>query len=213
MRKLTEIIIHCAATPPEWMADKTAAEKVAEIDRWHKDRGWSGIGYHFFIDRNGDLKKGRSILKNGAHVKGHNTGTIGVCLAGGKGSNENDKFSDNFTEQQGWALKGFLADMQEKYPSIEKISGHNEYAAKACPGFQVQGWLDHKPTNERHIGKSTTLQATAATAVAGAGTVAAGVSELDGDAQKFIIVAGVIMLLALAWIARERIKAWGEGRK
>ena len=76
-----EIIIHCSATPPGWMAGRSAADKVAAIRRWHiEDRGWSDIGYHWVIDRDGTLVRGRPETVVGAHTQGHNTGSIGICL-------------------------------------------------------------------------------------------------------------------------------------
>ncbi len=141
MRKLTEIVIHCSATQPKWMAGQPVTAAVAEIDRWHRAKGWSGgVGYHYVIDRKGWLGIGRPLGKRGAHVAGHNTGTIGICLLGGYGSNENDKFADHYTPEQDDSLRAFLADLMDEHPTINKISGHNEYAAKACPGFQVFDW-------------------------------------------------------------------------
>jgi len=141
MRKINEIIIHCSATRPEWMAGATVDAKVSEIRTWHvRDRKWSDIGYHFIIDRNGFVAKGRPVTRTGAHVKGHNTGTIGVCLIGGHGSTALDAFPDNFTPAQDKALRAMLDDMKSIYGPV-LITGHNEYAAKACPGFSVPEWL------------------------------------------------------------------------
>lgn len=136
-----EIIIHCTATRPEWWAGKTTAQKVAEIRRWHvQDRGWKDIGYHWLIDRDGKVAKGRPMTVVGAHVAGRNTGTIGISLFGGHGSAETDKFSDNFTPAQDAALRKLIAEIKTQ-TQIVRISGHNEYAAKACPGFTVKDWL------------------------------------------------------------------------
>lgn len=141
MRAINEIIVHCSATRPNWMEGKSAKAKRDEIRRWHLAKGWSDIGYHHLIDRDGTLVEGRPMQKTGAHVKGHNTGTIGVCLIGGHGSSENDEFHDNFTEAQNVALRKYIDDQKAQRPWIEKVSGHNEYAAKACPGFRVSEWL------------------------------------------------------------------------
>ena len=145
MRNLTEIIIHTSATADGWMADKPIADKVAEIDRWHRDRGWSGIGYHYVIDRNGAVASGRALERDGAHVKGHNKGTVGICLVGGATSSATDRFADNYTPQQDEALRKLIGDLQRTYRGIKKITGHNQYAAKACPGFDVPRWLARKP--------------------------------------------------------------------
>lgn len=131
-----EIIIHCSATRPEWMQDSSIVDKRDEIDRWHKQRGWKGIGYHIVIDRDGTYAFGRKYEDIGAHVSGKNKGTIGICLIGGHGSNENDKFEEHFTEAQRKRLKAFIDEIAQR-TKIVKVSGHNEYAAKACPGFRV----------------------------------------------------------------------------
>ena len=146
MRPLGEIIIHCTATRPEWWAGKSLGQKVAEIRRWHvAERGWKDIGYHFLIDRDGKVAPGRPVEKEGAHVMGHNTGTIGIALFGGHGSAETDAFAKNFTPEQDVALRKLIADLRRQYPIISKISGHNEYAAKACPGFNVPAWYGKAP--------------------------------------------------------------------
>lgn len=141
MRPLTEIIVHCSATRAEWMASAGTLAKVDEIRRWHKrDRGWRDIGYHYLIDRDGTLAAGRPVDQVGAHVQGHNTGTIGICLIGGHGSSEKDAFADHFTPAQDKMLRKVLSDLMRTYPTIRKVSGHNQYAAKACPGFNVPSW-------------------------------------------------------------------------
>lgn len=145
MRPIREIIVHCSATRPEWMALSSTSQKVMEIRRWHvQDRGWNDIGYHLLIDRDGTVAKGRPMEKVGAHVAGYNTGTVGVCLIGGHGSAETDRFADHFTPAQDAALRKVLADLRAQFPTIAKISGHNEYAQKACPGFKVGPWWHSK---------------------------------------------------------------------
>lgn len=146
MRPIDEVIIHCSATRPDWMAGEGYQDKRDEIKRWHLARGWRDIGYHYLIDRDGALISGRPVGQVGAHVKGHNAGTIGVCLLGGHGSSENDDFHDNFTVEQDDALRRFIKAKRMEFPGINKISGHNEYAAKACPGFRVKEWLKELPT-------------------------------------------------------------------
>jgi N-acetylmuramoyl-L-alanine amidase len=211
MRQLTEIIIHCAATSPDWMKDKPIGDKVAEIDRWHKDRGWSGIGYHYVIDRTGVFERGRPLDKVGAHVKGHNTGTIGICLIGGHGSSANDDFFDHFTGAQDRALRDLIRQLQSDHPTITKVTGHNEYAAKACPGFRVAPWLNRQPTKTKTALTSTTMQAAAVTAVSVAGGVTTAVGSLDRTAQIVVIVLAFVALAEIAWIMRERIKKLAAG--
>lgn len=140
MRHINEIIIHCTATRPDWWSDKSGQAKVDEIRRWHvEDRGWNDIGYHLLIDRDGKVYRGRGDDVAGAHCKGHNANSLGVSLFGGHGGNENDDPLEHFTVEQMEALNDTLHVWQTAY-SIDKVSGHNEYAAKACPCFSVQAW-------------------------------------------------------------------------
>lgn len=136
-----EVIIHCSATPLSWMKDSRTSQKVAEIALWHtRDNGWKAIGYHWLIDRDGTVAKGRAETVVGAHVAGHNSGTIGICLIGGGGSKETDLFAHNYTSAQREALLKLIGQIKGRTP-IQKITGHNQYAAKACPGFNVPRWL------------------------------------------------------------------------
>lgn len=80
MRKINQIIVHCSATP------EGKNFNANDIDRWHKERGFDCIGYHYVIDLDGTIEKGRPIEKVGAHVKGHNSNSIGVCYIGGLAS-------------------------------------------------------------------------------------------------------------------------------
>jgi N-acetylmuramoyl-L-alanine amidase len=146
VRPINEIIVHCTATRPEWMFERPTRDKVAEIRRWHvSDRKWRDIGYHFLIDRNGTLATGRPLEQVGAHVQGRNTGTIGVALIGGHGSAETDAFTQHFTPAQDAALRKLIADLRGRFGNVP-VTGHNQYAAKACPGFNVPKWsADQKP--------------------------------------------------------------------
>lgn len=212
MRQLNEIIIHCAAVRPDWMEGKPLSAKVAEIRRWHtKDRGWSDIGYHYIIDRDGAVAVGRPMSKDGAHVQGRNKGTVGICLIGGHGSDPTDKFADHYTAEQEEALRKLLDELQSKYPTITKVSGHNDYAAKACPGFKVSEWLTGKP---KSITQSRTAQASAVSLMGAAGvvgTTASQIGALSETAQIILIGFGIVVALAAVVIFRERIRHWAEG--
>jgi hypothetical protein len=213
MRPINEIIVHCTATRPEWMADKPTAAKVAEIDAWHRQRGWSQVGYHYLIDRDGTVAAGRPVEKVGAHVKGHNKGTIGVSLIGGHGSAETDDFADHYTPEQDAALRKLLASLKAAH-GITKISAHHDYAAKACPGFDLKRWLGEpaKPVRTSAV-QSTTVQASAVQIASGAGGAVAAVGALDGAAQLIAIGGCVLVVLLALWIMRERLKAWADGRR
>ncbi|ANT39893.1 Phage lysin, N-acetylmuramoyl-L-alanine amidase [Rhodovulum sp. P5] len=141
MRPIREIVIHCSATPPDWKSGDSLFEKRAEIRRWHvQGNGWSDIGYHYLIDRDGHCAMGRPLARIGAHVRGHNTGTIGLCLIGGHGASADDAFEDHFTPAQDRALRALIAELQARFGHLE-VTGHNLYAPKACPGFRVGPWL------------------------------------------------------------------------
>jgi hypothetical protein len=158
MRKIDEAIIHTTATTRDWMKDATPQEQVNEIRRWHvKDRGWRDIGYHYVIARDGTVVVGRPIELIGAHVRGHNEGTVGIALVGGYGSEPHDQFDAHYTEKQNVALRKLLAELKQRY-GITKVSGHNEYANKACPGFYVPAWYKTEtvePEDTPTEGKST----------------------------------------------------------
>lgn len=142
---VTEIIVHCSATRPGWMAGQSLASKVAEIRRWHmRDRGWRDIGYHGIIDRDGAYARGRAYSEIGAHCVGHNAGTIGICLLGGHDAAASDRFSDHYTAAQDTTLRRIIAEISG-LTRIARVRGHNDYAAKACPGFDVTRWLADAP--------------------------------------------------------------------
>lgn len=130
MRKITEIIIHCAATPEG--KDFT----VQDIDRWHRQRGFKCIGYHFVIYRDGSIHKGRPLDQIGAHCTGHNANSIGICYIGGCAA-DGKTAKDTRTGAQREALKRLVAELREAYPQAT-IHGHREFAKKACPSFDVQ---------------------------------------------------------------------------
>lgn len=130
MRKITEIIVHCTATAEG--KDYT----VADVDRWHKAQGWSGIGYHWLVYRDGSIHAGRAETKVGAHCKGHNSCSIGVCYVGGLAS-DGKTSKDTRTPEQKAALLKLLRQLRARYPTA-KICGHRDFAAKDCPSFDAK---------------------------------------------------------------------------
>lgn len=131
MRPIKEIIIHCTATPLEM------AVSVDDIRRWHLKRNFSDIGYHYIIYQNGSICSGRPLSTVGAHCKGHNRYSIGVCYVGGLG--HDGKPSDTRTVYQKAALIKLLKYLISQYHlSSSSIHGHNEFANKACPCFNVK---------------------------------------------------------------------------
>lgn len=117
-----KVILHCAATP-----DSIESKfSVDDIDSWHKKRGWNGIGYHFYITRDGQAHKGRDVREIGAHTKGHNTNTIGVCYEG-----------SHFPSAPQWDC---LMNLYRTLRMTQNLQwndwyGHKEFSDKDCPGF------------------------------------------------------------------------------
>ena len=129
-RNIKEIIVHCSATPEG--KDFT----VADIKRWHLARGFSDIGYHYVIYRDGSIHTGRDESIIGAHCTGHNTNSIGVCYIGGCVSNGKTP-KDTRTEAQKVSLLRLLRELKKKYPEA-KVYPHYKFAAKACPSFNAE---------------------------------------------------------------------------
>lgn len=130
-KKTEEIIIHCAATRPEQNID------AREIDRWHRQRGWLKIGYHFVIKQDGTIEIGRNIDEVGAHARGHNSYSIGICLVGG--IDDLSQPSDDYSDEQWTMLRLLIDGLVKKYPGV-KLLGHNDISSKACPSFNVVDW-------------------------------------------------------------------------
>lgn len=129
-RPIKEVIFHCTATP----AGRPVT--VAQIRAWHKARGWNDIGYHYVVYLDGTVHVGRDVNVTGAHVSGRNVGTIGVSYVGGvEAKMLNAK--DTRTPAQKKALLELVKQLADLYPTMKLISGHNQYAAKACPSFNV----------------------------------------------------------------------------
>lgn len=117
-RKSTErIILHHAA------ANSCTVE---DVDRWHKNNGWCKIGYHFFVDKQGNIFRGREEDKVGSHAYGSNYNSIGICAEG-------DYTYETMPEAQKNALKELVAYLKEKY-NINVVQGHRDVCATSCPG-------------------------------------------------------------------------------
>lgn len=147
MRTIKEIIIHCSATAEG--KDYT----VDDIDRWHKQRKFDCIGYHYVIYRDGTLHLGRSVERNGAHCTNHNTNSIGICYIGGCAA-DGKTAKDTRTPEQKKTLAYLVKELKKQYPSA-KVIGHRDTSPdknhdgkitknewlKACPSFDVAEWL------------------------------------------------------------------------
>ncbi len=98
-----------------------------QVDSWHKNNGWSGIGYHFFITKTGDIYRGRPLWAVGAHASGSNNSSVGICVEG------NYETETTMPYPQKAAVKELLSYLREIYPNAD-IKGHKETGATGCPG-------------------------------------------------------------------------------
>lgn len=142
MRDINQIVIHCSATPPDMDVGRT------EINEWHVQRGFGSIGYHVVIRRNGDIEAGRPIHQPGAHAKGHNANSIGICLVGGVERDGSAMVpTDNFTPQQYESLEIMVTGLCYAFSldPKEAVLGHRDLpnVTKACPCFDVAEWMDY----------------------------------------------------------------------
>ncbi len=129
MRRIDKIIIHSSATPPSM---DIGAE---EIDKWHKDRGFRCIGYHFVIRRNGVLERGRDVGETGAHARGSNINSIGICWVGGVNYN-GSKPEDNRTLKQKDSMIKLISAIVLLFDV--KILGHRNVSNTKCPSFDAK---------------------------------------------------------------------------
>ena len=119
-RTIKRIIIHHSASP--------VSTTVEDIDRWHKERGWRGIGYHYVCLEDGSIAEGRHINKRGAHTRGHNTDSIGICITG--------NFQDYHCPKPRFdKLMAFVGEQIKKYKlSWKDVFYHKQFADTACCG-------------------------------------------------------------------------------
>jgi N-acetylmuramoyl-L-alanine amidase len=127
------LVVHCADTPPTMKVD------AAVIDRWHKQRGWLGIGYHFVIRRDGAIEECRPIDRMGAHVEGYNHESIGICMAGGRAA-KGEAPEQNFTDDQYVSLATVLGRLLREFPRAQIVGHRDLNPNKACPSFDVKTW-------------------------------------------------------------------------
>ena len=128
-RKISEIIVHCSATRPGqgFTAD--------DIRRWHvSERGFSDIGYHFVVETDGTVSVGRSLDLAGAHCRGHNARSVGVCYMGGIGDDGSP--ADTRTAAQRSALAALIGALARSFPGA-LVRSHRDFARKACPCFDA----------------------------------------------------------------------------
>lgn len=144
MKTIDTIVIHCTAT-------KEGQDfRAADIDRWHRQRGWKMIGYNYVIDLDGKIEEGRPLTMNGAHTKGWNNHSIGIVYVGGL--DKDGKSKDTRTLEQKKAMHLLVEHLMEKYPTILYVIGHRDTSPdlngngkidphewiKDCPCFDVK---------------------------------------------------------------------------
>lgn len=142
-RAMDTIVIHCSATK------EGKDYSAADIKKWHLQRGFKDVGYHFVIKLDGTIEIGRPLNKIGAHVTNHNTGNIGICYIGGLSNN--NKAKDTRTDKQKESLNNLITFLKTFIP-IKEIKGHRDYSKdlnnngiiepneymKECPCFDVK---------------------------------------------------------------------------
>jgi len=128
-REITKVFLHCSAS------NRPTHDNVEVIRSWHKQRGWSDIGYHFFIRADGTIEKGRDLESKPAAQKGHNTGSIAICLHG--------LYPQDFTVNQYDSVYGLCQAIDLAYDD-RRISfhGHCEVSVKPCPVFDYRTVLN-----------------------------------------------------------------------
>lgn len=129
MREITKIIVHCSATK------EGKHFNAKDITKWHLERGFNDIGYHYVVLLDGKVEVGRPEIKVGAHCLGHNNHSIGICYIGGLDANGKSK--DTRTPEQKESLLILLKELKKKYPKAT-IHGHREFANKDCPCFDAK---------------------------------------------------------------------------
>lgn len=134
------IVLHYSATYPD------QDYGVEDIRKMHLARGWKDVGYHYIIRRNGRIEPGRPESVVGAHVAGHNTGSIGICCIGGiERATGPNVGVDNRTDAQKAATVRLVSDLLARHPGAEVV-GHRDLAATQCPGFDARTWwADNAP--------------------------------------------------------------------
>ncbi|OYY49054.1 MAG: lysozyme [Methylophilales bacterium 28-44-11] len=143
---INHLVVHCSASRPKSKTD------ISTITRDHKARGFSTIGYHYVIYRDGSVHKGRPDTEVGAHVTARNVGSLGICLVGGL-NDDSGKPENNFTEAQFDSLRQLLFTLTKQHPQA-KVLGHRDLSpdlnkngkiersewVKECPCFDVRTW-------------------------------------------------------------------------
>lgn len=117
---------------------------VEQVDSWHKQNGWAGIGYHFFVRKDGTIYRGRPLDTIGAHVSGMNSRSIGICAEG-------SYMTETMPEAQKKAICELLVYLKDNYYPTASIVGHKEVGQSNCPGKNFP--LSEIKNNYRNIAR------------------------------------------------------------
>lgn len=214
------IVLHYSATPVE--RDFTAAD----IDEMHRARGFKEIGYHFFLRKDGTVEKGRDLdapgrFEVGAHSKGENSASIGICYEGGVRAAAPNVGFDSRTRAQKVAMEALILSLLDRFPNAI-VEGHRDMpgAATQCPGFNARQWwsevMERRAREllvpntvqqtvqdaDKPVAKSSTIWALLG---AGGGTITAVWEKLmEADPQTLLAVS--VVLAALIYVFRERLR-------
>lgn len=123
-RFVDRVFLHCSAS------DAAAHDNIETMESWHRARGFSGVGYHLFISKDGKLHDGRALERTPAAQRGHNTGTIAICCHG--------LDVNKFTDAQFDTLSALCVQINNAYDGAVTFHGHREVAAKACPVYDYK---------------------------------------------------------------------------
>lgn len=126
-RRVWCVFLHCSAS------DRPEHDYPLVMEKWHLERGFKEIGYHFFIQKDGTICEGRSLEKVPAAQAGHNTGSIAICCHGLE--------KDKFTAEQRASLYALCHQLNRLYQGGLSFHGHCEVSAKACPVYDYKAWL------------------------------------------------------------------------
>ena len=228
--KVRYIVIHYSATAIE--RDYTAAD----IDDMHRRRGFKEGGYHYFIRKDGTVEAGRDLTKpgrfeQGAHSKGENDESIGICYEGGVRITAPNVGFDSRTPKQLQAMELLIKELLKTRFSGAIVKGHRDMpgAATQCPGFDATRWWDSVVARvpERSlvletvqadtaprtsIWQSTTIRAQLTQWASTSGAAALALWSTQDDTTRLILAGlGAVAILAGAWIFKERIRKWIEG--
>lgn len=143
-REVKYLVVHCSATPADMDIGAT------DIKRWHREKGWRDIGYHYVIKRDGTLQRGRHLNRDhvietaeaGAHVQGHNAVSVGVCLVGGVRRDKAKLVAEaNFLPAQFATLRSLLGELRAQFPGAQTVGHRDLNKGKDCPSFDVGAWV------------------------------------------------------------------------